>query len=157
MAHRNESWHIEMSHGREMLEIAFLRSWETLAFLRSSFQVSDMTFCHFNPLHTATHCNTLQHNATHCITLQHTAAHCNTVQHTAYEWVAQVFHDSFLCAMTKRSTHNEIKYQRSSVPWLISMFHDSFLCVVCCSVVQCVAVCCSVLQYIMGWNEVSCW
>ena len=33
------------------------------------------------PLHTATHCNTLQHIATHCNTLQHTATHCNTAMH----------------------------------------------------------------------------
>jgi len=38
---------------------------------------------HYQILHTATHCNTLQHTATHCNTLQHTVTHCNTLQHTA--------------------------------------------------------------------------
>jgi len=35
------------------------------------------------PLHTATHCHTLQRTATHCNALQHTATHCNTLPHTA--------------------------------------------------------------------------
>ena len=35
------------------------------------------------PIHTATHCNTLQHTAAQCSTVQHIATHGNTLQHTS--------------------------------------------------------------------------
>ena len=38
---------------------------------------------HFECLHTATHCNTMQLTAPHCKILQHATTHCNTLQHTA--------------------------------------------------------------------------
>jgi len=106
MAHRNESWN----------------KWET-----SFLQTRDLISTHFILQHTASHCNTLQHTATHCNILRHTASHYIWMGRSSVPWLISMFHDSFLCAMTKRSTYNEIKYQRSSVPWLISVFHDSFL------------------------------
>jgi len=87
--------------------------------------------------HTATHfntrmlqCNTLQHTATYTAT--HTATHCNKTPPMVW------------CVVAARAI-----VERVLQYGMLSIVCCSVLqCVaVCCSVLQCVAVCCSVLQY----------
>ena len=76
------------------------------------------------PQHNATHCTTLYHTATHCTTLQHIAPHCITLHHTA----------------TRSNTLQHTATQKHT-----TLYHAS-PDIVCCSVLQCVAVTFSVLQ-----------
>jgi len=69
--------------------------------------------------HTATHCNTLQHTATHCITLHHTASHI-TLQRTKIRH-PMGHHNASARRYKAAKTHG--------IPYLV-----------CCSVLQCVAV-----------------
>ena len=133
MAHRNESWHIEMSHGTN----------ERPHFYKQETSFRPIIYCNTLQL-TATHCNTLQHTATHCITLQHTATHCNTLHmngslkcsmtHFYVLWLRevrtmrsntrdQVFHDSFLCSMTHFYVLwlREVRTMRSNIKDQISV------------------------------------
>jgi len=78
-----------------------------------------------------THGNALQHTATHCTTLQHTAPHC-----------------------THYTTEGCLPFVLGGDPCFRLFWEASFRCstegcppkLVCCNVLQCVAVCCSVLQ-----------
>jgi len=67
---------------------------------------------------------------THCNALQYTATHCDTLQHTATHYMWHVIHMNATLQVTE-TCH---------------MYMCDVSYIVCCSVLQCVAVCCSVLQ-----------
>jgi len=111
---------------------------------------------------TATHCSTLQHthhNALqHTATLQdwmqHTATHCNTLQHTAT-----------LQEHSARPSHLQADIFKSQLAIQVTELHDFVLqcVVVCCSVLQCVAVCyiqcvavCCSARYASDWRACHC-
>jgi len=54
-------------------------------------------------------------------------------------WLSHIWHDSFICDKTHSSMSRSIHYH---VTWWVVL-----QCVVCCSMLQCVAVCCSVLRH----------
>jgi len=99
------------------------------------------TATHYNTLQqltntlqrTATHCNTLQHAAAHCNTLQHTAIHhntCNTLQHMMVHPTKAVL--SVVCACYT-SIRRVVRASEA---------HEICMCIVCCSVLQCLALSC---------------
>ena len=121
------------------------------------------------PQHTATHCNTLQYTATHC----NTTTYYNALQHT--NMGTRMWEIAFCCIWVLHSEmhYGDTKQFRvvccsmlQSVAVCCSLlysvavcckthrmlvlpgpFYLTYLkCVVCCSVLQCVAVCCRVLQ-----------
>jgi len=122
---------------------------------------------HYNSLqHTAKHCNTLQRTATHCKTLQRTATHCNTLQHTTFQFTK--WHSSHVRPSLQRgnpltlqhtathcntlqhtATHcNTLHFNlpRDTPLMCAPPYQEAILSrcgVVCCSVLQCVAVRCS--------------
>jgi len=76
--------------------------------------------------------------ATHCNTLQHTATHCNTLQMASNGRLQMKRGGSVLLAgWLKRDP---------SMSWVTLTVQSCRRCVLCCSVLQCVAVCRSVLQ-----------
>ena len=117
--------------------------------------------------HSATHCDTLQRTTTHCNALRHTATHCNTLQHTAtlmdhttvrvvcgsHRWVASIWIMSNIAFNICRG-----KCTSTGACCQIQMLSLGASCgsMVCCSVLQCVAVCCSVLQcFVLGCSMLS--
>jgi len=80
--------------------------------------------------HAATRCNTLQHAATRCITLQHAATHCRMCSSAAHLEILGLFRAAEIKEAMLRFV--ALRYQ--------------LLNLLCCSVLQCVAVCCSMLQ-----------
>jgi len=124
-------------------------------------------------IQTPTHCNTLQHTAAHCNTraphthlarhtdtntLQHTATHCNTLQHactphtscTTYRHQHKNTH-IYVYALAHAQAHSltrtHINKKGMDVAGRASTYSPSVLLViVCCSVLQRVAVCCSVIS-----------
>jgi len=94
----------------------------------------------------------MYHFASHYNTLQHTATHCNTLQQaTAFfkSEAAMSVDSGSRCAPVEGSyrTHlcDVLSAQLLVTRVDVALAHDSAGTVLCCSVLQCVAVCCSVL------------
>jgi len=84
--------------------------------------------------HTATHCNTLQHTATH----PHADIYAQRATHTP-QHLTRKKHAHTLTYLVYTATF--------TLQHLFRQNHVAVCCsVLCCSVLQCVAVCCSVLQ-----------
>ena len=126
------------------------------------------------------HCNTLQHTATYYDTLRHTSTHCNTLQHTTTlgnletllskkevqkdPWILDRYFFDIVgtCdTLQHTATHcNTLDFSlrnrpSSSGSLLIVVTPCVGRNLVCCSVLQCVAVCCSVLQSVAVCCSVS--
>ena len=111
-----------------------------------ALQHSETTYC--NTLqHIAIPCNTLQHSTAHYTTLQHTATHCNTLHHSAAHG-GTVPHSATQCNSLQ---HTPTHCNRWMLQTAADLWSSRFRTVVCCSVLQCVAVCCSVLPF-TGYN-----
>jgi len=132
--------------------------------------------CRYTMFLTLQHNTTLQHSAAQCSTLQHSATHCEPVQNAQPEippattigtWFAHrlsyaenaacnVLHCVALCCIVLQS----VNCVAVCCSWWelgahIDLHMPRTLHVMCCIVLQCVAVCCIVLQCVaVGGNLV---
>ena len=88
-----------------------------------------------------------------CVAVCCTATHCNTLQHTATHWYTHIQHaNGRAVSATYRARENVCRRRLvcCSVVQCVAMCCSVLQCVaVCGSVLQCVALCCSVLQCVV--------